>query len=98
VHGHGQAVLAAIGKVTDRSLVATMISFSAICVSAMLDMRRGAEKLARRSLENLAWGIEPDVNRNIKLLRPVVAECRQQSGAPHGQGRCVLAIMPTLVA
>jgi diguanylate cyclase (GGDEF)-like protein len=42
----------------------------------MLDMRRGEERLAQQSLENLASGIEADLSRNIELydlsLRAVV--------------------------
>jgi diguanylate cyclase (GGDEF)-like protein len=49
------------------SLVVTVIGFSAICASVMLDMRRGVEQLARQSLENLATGIEADISRNIEL-------------------------------
>jgi hypothetical protein len=33
----------------------------------MLDMRRGEEELARQTLENLASGIDADINRNIEL-------------------------------
>jgi diguanylate cyclase (GGDEF)-like protein len=54
----------------------TVIGFSAICVSVMLDMRRGEEELARQSLENLASGIDADISRNVELydlsLRAVV--------------------------
>jgi diguanylate cyclase (GGDEF)-like protein len=57
--------------------VATVIGFSAVCASVMLDMRRGEEELARRTLENLATGIDADINRNIELydlsLRAVVS-------------------------
>jgi diguanylate cyclase (GGDEF)-like protein len=49
------------------SSVATMIGFSAICTNVMLDMRRGEETLARQMLENLASGIDSDINRNIEL-------------------------------
>jgi diguanylate cyclase (GGDEF)-like protein len=49
------------------SLVVTVIGFSAICASVMLDMRRGVEELARQSLENLATGIEADITRNIEV-------------------------------
>lgn len=49
------------------SSVATVISFSTICTSVMLDMRRGAEELARQTLENLAYGIDADISRNIEL-------------------------------
>ena len=47
--------------------VATVIGFSAICVSVMFDMRRGEEELARQMLENLAAGIDADIGRNIEL-------------------------------
>jgi hypothetical protein len=49
------------------SSVATVIGFSAICASVMLDMRRGEEALARQSLENLASGIDADISRNIEV-------------------------------
>jgi diguanylate cyclase (GGDEF)-like protein len=49
------------------SSVATVIGFSAICANVMLDMRRGEETLARQMLENLASGIDSDINRNIEL-------------------------------
>src|SRR3981081_3889384 len=49
------------------SSVATVIGFSAICASALLDMRRGEEGLARQTLENLASGIDADINRNVEL-------------------------------
>jgi diguanylate cyclase (GGDEF)-like protein len=50
------------------SSVATVIGFSAVCVSVMLDMRRGEEELARQTLENLASGIDSDISRNIELF------------------------------
>jgi diguanylate cyclase (GGDEF)-like protein len=49
------------------SSVATVIGFSAICAHIMLDMRRGEEALARQMLENLASGVDSDINRNIEL-------------------------------
>src|SRR6188508_2554756 len=49
------------------SSIATVIGFSAICISVMLDMRRGEEELARQTLENLAAGIDADISRNIEL-------------------------------
>jgi diguanylate cyclase (GGDEF)-like protein len=49
------------------SSVVTVIGFSAICASVMLDMRRGEERLARQTLENLASGINADINRNVEL-------------------------------
>jgi diguanylate cyclase (GGDEF)-like protein len=58
------------------SFVVTVIGFSAVCVSVMLDMRRGEEELARQTLENLASGIDADIGRNVELydlsLRAVV--------------------------
>jgi diguanylate cyclase (GGDEF)-like protein len=58
------------------SSVAIVIGFSAVCTSVLLDMRRGEEALARQTLENLASGIDADINRNIELydlsLRNVV--------------------------
>ncbi len=47
--------------------VATVLGFSAVCAGVMLDMRRGEEELARRTLENLASGIEADISRNVEL-------------------------------
>lgn len=49
------------------SSVVTVIGFSAICVNVMLDMRRGEEALARRTLENLAATIDADIGRNIEI-------------------------------
>jgi diguanylate cyclase (GGDEF)-like protein len=64
-------------KLLIASSVATVIGFSAICASVMLDMRRGEEELARQTLENLASGIDADISRNIELydlsLRAVVS-------------------------
>jgi len=45
----------------------TVIGFSAICASVMLDMRRGEEELARQSLENMASSIDADIDRNVEL-------------------------------
>jgi diguanylate cyclase (GGDEF)-like protein len=54
-------------KLLIASSVATVIGFSAICASVMLDMRRGEEQLARQMLENLASSIDSDIGRNIEL-------------------------------
>jgi diguanylate cyclase (GGDEF)-like protein len=54
-------------KLLIASSIATVIGFSTICASVMLDMRRGEEELARRTLENLASGIDADISRNIEL-------------------------------
>src|ERR1700730_7537580 len=62
-------------KLLIASSVATVIGFSTICASVMLDMRRGEEELARQTLGNLASGIDADISRNIEVfdlsLRPV---------------------------
>jgi diguanylate cyclase (GGDEF)-like protein len=50
------------------SSVATVVGFSAICASVMIDMRRGEEELARQTLENLASGIDADISRNVELF------------------------------
>ena len=49
------------------SSIVTVIGFSTICASVMLDMRRGEEELARQTLENLASSIDADISRNIEL-------------------------------
>jgi len=49
------------------SSVVTVIGFSAICLSVMLDMRHGEEELTRQTLENLASGIDADISRNVEL-------------------------------
>ena len=54
-------------KLLIASSIATVIGFSAICASVMLDMRRGEEELARQTLENLATGIDTDISRNIEV-------------------------------
>jgi diguanylate cyclase (GGDEF)-like protein len=58
--------------------LATVIGFSAICVSVMLEMRRGQAELARQSLENLASSIDADIGRNVELydlsLRDVASD------------------------
>src|SRR5260370_1371530 len=64
-------------KLLIASSVVTVIGFSAICASVMLDMRHGEEELARRTLDNLASGIDADINRSVELydlsLRAVVS-------------------------
>ncbi|HSY57775.1 MAG TPA: cache domain-containing protein, partial [Bradyrhizobium sp.] len=49
------------------SSIVTVMGFSAICTSVMLDMRRSEEELARQTLENLASGIDSDISRNVEL-------------------------------
>ena len=54
-------------KLLIASSVVTVIGFSAICASVMLDMRHGEEELARQTLENLASGIDADISRNVEI-------------------------------
>jgi diguanylate cyclase (GGDEF)-like protein len=54
-------------KLLIASSIVTVLGFSAICTSVMLDMRHGEEELARQSLENLAATIDADIGRNIEL-------------------------------
>jgi diguanylate cyclase (GGDEF)-like protein len=58
------------------SSVITVLGFSGVCGSVMLDMRRSAQELARQTQENLASTISADINRNVELydlsLRAVV--------------------------
>jgi diguanylate cyclase (GGDEF)-like protein len=54
-------------KLLIASSVVTVLGFSAICASVMLDMRRGEEELARQTLENLASTIDADISRNVEL-------------------------------
>src|SRR3954454_1306864 len=54
-------------KLLIASSVVTVIGFSAICASVMLDMRRGEEELARQTLENLASTIDSDISRTVEL-------------------------------
>src|ERR1700722_13104978 len=49
------------------SSIVTVMGFSAICTSVMLDMRHSEEELARQTLENLASGIDSDISRNVEL-------------------------------
>jgi diguanylate cyclase (GGDEF)-like protein len=47
--------------------VITLLGFSAVCVSVMLDIRRGEEALARQTMDNLVSTIDADISRNIEL-------------------------------
>jgi diguanylate cyclase (GGDEF)-like protein len=49
------------------SSIVTVLGFSAICTSVMLDMRHSEEELARQALENLASSIDSDIGRNVEL-------------------------------
>jgi diguanylate cyclase (GGDEF)-like protein len=49
------------------SSVVTVLGFSAICASVMLDMRHGEVTLARQSLDNIAASIDADISRNIEV-------------------------------
>src|ERR1700710_3310315 len=54
-------------KLLIASSVVTVIGFSAICASVMIDMRHGEEELARQTLENLASSIDADISRNVEI-------------------------------
>ncbi|RYX96949.1 MAG: GGDEF domain-containing protein [Bradyrhizobiaceae bacterium] len=45
-----------------------MIGFSVICTSVLFSMRRGDEKLAQQTLNNLASGIDAEIARNVELI------------------------------
>jgi diguanylate cyclase (GGDEF)-like protein len=49
------------------SSIVTVMGFSAICTSVMLDMRHSEEELARQTLENLASGVDSDIGRNLEI-------------------------------
>lgn len=49
------------------SMLVTILGFTAVCVSVMLDMRRSQEELARQTNEHLASSIDADISRNIEL-------------------------------
>lgn len=49
------------------SSIVTVLGFSAICTSVMLDMRHSEEELARQTLENLASGVDSDISRNLEI-------------------------------
>ena len=78
----------------------TVIGFSAICASVMLDMRHGEEELARQTLENLASGIDADISRNVELydlslravassmVMPEINERQQADPAPDPVRSC----------
>ncbi|UZE50351.1 sensor domain-containing diguanylate cyclase [Rhodopseudomonas sp. P2A-2r] len=59
------------------SSLVTILGFSAVCGTVLLDMRRAEEELARQTSENLATTIDADISRTIELydrsLRAVIA-------------------------
>ncbi|WP_406677467.1 sensor domain-containing diguanylate cyclase [Rhodopseudomonas infernalis] len=59
------------------SFIVTVLGFSGVCGSIMLEMRRSAQELSRQTQENLASTISADINRNVELydlsLRAVVS-------------------------
>jgi diguanylate cyclase (GGDEF)-like protein len=65
------------------SSVAMVIGFSAICASVMLDMRRGDEELARKTLENLASTIDADISRNVELYDLSLRNVASNMAAPE---------------
>ena len=73
-------------KLLIASTVATVIGFSAVCASVMLDMRRGEEKLARQTLGNLASTIDADISRNIELYDLSLRAVASKYGGAGDQG------------
>jgi diguanylate cyclase (GGDEF)-like protein len=59
------------------SSVVTILGFSTICGSVMLDMRHSEEALAQQSSENLATTIDADIGRTVEIydlsLRAVIS-------------------------
>jgi diguanylate cyclase (GGDEF)-like protein len=59
------------------SSLVTILGFSAVCGTVMLDMRRGEEALARQTAENLATSIDSDIGRTVEQydlsLRAVIS-------------------------
>ena len=59
------------------SALVTILGFSTVCGSVMLDMRRGEVALARQTSENLATTIDADIGRTVEVfdlsLRAVVS-------------------------
>ncbi|HEY0330145.1 MAG TPA: diguanylate cyclase [Rhodopseudomonas sp.] len=49
------------------SLVVTVLAFSAVCGSVLLDMRHSTEQLARQTMENLSATIDADLSHNLEL-------------------------------
>lgn len=47
--------------------ISTIIGFSAVCASVMIDLRRSEEVRARQALENMAASIGADISRNVEL-------------------------------
>src|ERR1700720_1474514 len=65
------------------SSVVTVIGFSAICASVMLDMRHGEEQLARQTLENLASSIDAEISRNVELYDLSLRAVASSMGRPE---------------
>ena len=70
-------------KLLIASSVATVIGFSTICASVLLDMRRGEQELARQTLENLASTIDADISRNVELYDQSLRAVASSMAAPE---------------
>ena len=70
-------------KLLIASSVATVIGFSTICASVLLDMRRGEQELARQTLENLASTIDADISRNVELYDQSLRAVAPSMAAPE---------------
>lgn len=65
------------------SLVATVLGFSAVCGSVLIEMRRSAVDLARQTMENLAATVDADVSRNIDLYDRSLQAVVKNLGLPE---------------
>jgi diguanylate cyclase (GGDEF)-like protein len=72
-------------KLLAAAMLMTVLGFSAICVSVLLDMRRGQEDLARQTSENLSSTIDSDISRNIELYDLSLRNVTNQLVAPEVQ-------------
>jgi diguanylate cyclase (GGDEF)-like protein len=68
---------AALSRLLLAATVIVVLGFSATCGAVLWDMRRGDERLARESLDNLATTIDAEIARNLDIydlgLRGVVS-------------------------
>jgi len=75
----GQTTLALSAKLLIASSLATVIGFTAICASVMLDMRRGEEELARQT-----WRTSHPRSTPKSAATSNSMTCRARGGEQHG--------------
>ena len=78
-------------KLLVASTLVTILGFTAVCVSVMIDMRHGEGELARRTSENLASSIDADISRNIEIFDLSLRNVTNQVVSPDVQ-----AVSPAL--